>query len=56
MTDPAKETPEDLKEQAHSGEPKKGYNESNPTQKQGAFEPDSKDEQTPDEAPAATNK
>lgn len=46
-----KETPEDLKKQAEDGELKKGYNEKNPTQPEGSFIPDSKDEETPDEAP-----
>jgi hypothetical protein len=40
---PATEKPEDLKKQAASKDSvKKGYNEKNPTQEQGAFPPDSK--------------
>ena len=46
-----KESPEELKQQANEGDPKKGYNEKNPTQEEGAFTPDAKDETTPDEAP-----
>ncbi len=53
MQDPkdTKETAEDLKKQAAESDPKKGYNESNPAQEEGAFIPDSEDESTPDEAP-----
>jgi hypothetical protein len=48
-----KETTEELAEQAESGDPKKGYNEQNPAQEGGAFEPDTKDENTSDEPPKA---
>ncbi len=45
MTEDKKESAEDMKEQAKDGELKKGYNEKNPTQPEGAFPPDSKDEE-----------
>ncbi len=50
-----KETTQDVKEQAQEGDLKKGYNEKNPGQEEGAFTPDSKDENTPDEAPGAAS-
>lgn len=48
-----KETKEELAEQAENGAPKKGYNEQNPAQEGGAFEPDSKDDNTSNEPPKA---
>lgn len=48
-----KETKEELKEQAEDGSLKKGYNENNPAQEGGAFEPDTKDKKTSDEPPHA---
>lgn len=50
MPEDNRETHEEMKEQAKDGELKKGYNESNPTQPEGAFPPDSKDE-THEKAP-----
>ncbi len=46
-----KETTQDVKNQSQDGELKKGYNEHNPGQENGAFTPDGKDEKTPDETP-----
>ncbi len=48
-----KETKEELAEQTENGELKKGYNEQNPVQEGGAFEPDSKDDRTSNEPPKA---
>lgn len=48
-----KETSEELSEQAEQGDLKKGYNEQNPVQEGGAFEPDTKDDSTSDEPPKA---
>ena len=48
-----KETKEELADQAENGELKKGYNEHNPAQEGGAFEPDSKDDNTSNEPPKA---